>query len=132
LLNINPAKMTRENHKDVKFSFDEVEVADASSSIYYTQHSNKILISIYGPKECRIRDKTKNDEAIVEVYTKFNYEVNKESKINIKFSEVKKLNGMIQNFCESLIFLDSFPRCQINVCINILSFNNEDLVSLFT
>ena len=128
LLNINSVKINRENIKDVKFSFDEVEVADASSSIYYTQHSNKILISIYGPKECKIRDKTKSDEAIVEVYTKFNYEINKESILIIKFIEVKKLNGMIQNFCESLIFLESFPRCQINVCINIISFDNEDLV----
>jgi hypothetical protein len=35
---------------------------------------------------------------------------------------------MIQNFCESLIFLESFPRCQINICINILTFENEKLV----
>ncbi len=66
--------------KEDKFSFEEVEVNDSSSSIYYTQHSNKMLISVYGPRECRIRDKTKSDEAIVEVYTKFNLEINRESK----------------------------------------------------
>ena len=43
-----------------------------------------MLISIYGPRECRIRDKTKSDEAILEVYTKFNYEINRES--NLKFT----------------------------------------------
>jgi hypothetical protein len=73
-------KVIREKKKDDKFSFDEVEVNDASSSIYFTQHSSKMLISVYGPRECRIRDKTKSDEAILEVYTKFNHEINKESK----------------------------------------------------
>lgn len=80
LLSFTPDTSVRERKKDDKFSFEEVEVNDASSSIYYTQYSNKMLISIYGPKECRIRDKTKSDEAIVEVYTKFNYETNRESK----------------------------------------------------
>jgi len=70
----------REKKKDDKFFFEEVEVNDASSSIYFTQHSCKMLISVYGPRECRIRDKTKSDEAILEVYTKFNHEINKESK----------------------------------------------------
>ncbi len=79
LLAFNGDSVTREKKKDDKFAFEEVEVNDASSSIYYTQHSNKMLISVYGPRECRIRDKTKSDEAILEVYTKFNQEINKES-----------------------------------------------------
>lgn len=73
--------------KNNKFKIEEVKVNDSSSSIYFTQHGNKVLINIYGPRETKFRDKAKNDEAIVEVYTKFNYEISKESKIldNIKY-----------------------------------------------
>src|SRR5690242_5477157 len=92
-----------------KFSYEEVEENDSSASIYYSQYNNKVLISIYGPRETRFRDKIKNEEANVEVYVKFNYEINKE--------KLRKINGIIQNFCESLIFLDAYPRCQINVCL---------------
>ena len=70
--------------KENKFNFEEVEVNDASSSIYYSQHKNKVLISVYGTRETRYREKAKTEEAIVEIYTKFNYEINKESN-NVKF-----------------------------------------------
>jgi hypothetical protein len=63
-----------------KFELEEVEVNDASSSIYYTQYGTKILACIYGPRETRFRDKAKSDEAIVEVYSKYFYEINKESR----------------------------------------------------
>ena len=32
---------------------------------------------------------------------------------------------MIQNFCESVIFTSEYPKCQINILINILSVSNE-------
>lgn len=63
-----------------KFTYEEIEVNDSSSSLYFTQNGNKILICVYGPRESRMRDKLKAEEAIVEVYTKFNTEINKESK----------------------------------------------------
>lgn len=75
--------LTKEENKikkENKFSFEEVEVNDSSSGIYYTQHQNKLLCTVYGPREGKFRDKVKGDESIVEVYTKFNFEINKESK----------------------------------------------------
>ena len=42
--------------------------------------------------------------------------------------ELRKLNSFIENFCEGIILLDSYPRCQINICINIISFIDEKLV----
>ena len=65
--------------KSNEFQFEEKDINDASSSINYNQHQSNLMINIYGPKECKFRDKIKNDEAIIEVYTKFNHEVNKES-----------------------------------------------------
>jgi len=32
---------------------------------------------------------------------------------------------LIQNFCESVIFTTEYPKCQINIAINILSIINE-------
>ncbi len=66
-------------YKENKFTYEELDTNDSSASIYYTQHSNKLLVSVYGPRECKYRDKAKNEEAIIEVYSKFNYEINKES-----------------------------------------------------
>jgi hypothetical protein len=63
--------------KQNKFSYEEVLVDDASSSIYFSQHQNKILVLIYGPREVKYRDKLKIDEAIVEVYSKYPYERSK-------------------------------------------------------
>jgi ribonuclease PH len=126
-------------YKENKFSYEEVENNDASASLYYTQNSNKLLINVYGPRECKYREKSKTEEAIVEVYSKFNYEINKESKKRIFFIEIllklflaqKRINGTIQNFCESLIFLDSYPRCQINICLNVLLIMDEAHVKNF-
>jgi ribonuclease PH len=125
--------------KENKFSFEEVVVNDSSASICYTQHKNKLLCSVYGPRETRFRDKAKGDESIVEIYTKFNFEINKESKkyffddkiYIFIILEQKRLNGIIQNFCESIIFLDAYPRCQINICLNVVTINNEHMVNIY-
>jgi hypothetical protein len=45
--------------------------------------------------------------------------------------EVKGYNSMIQNFCSSLIFLEQYPRCQVNIVVHVLSFVNETMVLLF-
>lgn len=73
-------KANKVAERDNKFSYEEVNVNDASSSIYFTQYRNKVLINVYGPRETRFREKIKGDEGIVEVYSKFNYEASKESK----------------------------------------------------
>ena len=70
-----------ENNDESKFQYEPVEIEDSSASIYYTQNNSKILISVYGPREVKYRDKLKNEQAIVEVYTKLNYEISRESKL---------------------------------------------------
>jgi len=44
--------------------------------------------------------------------------------IKIKIG-TKNFNSLIQNFCESVIFTTEYPKCQINIAINILSVDNE-------
>lgn len=64
----------------LNFNYQEILVNDASSSISFSQYDNKMMLTIIGPKECRHKDKAKNDTCIVDVYTKHNNEVSKESK----------------------------------------------------
>lgn len=73
--------MEKENlsEKYSKFDYEEINVEDCSSSLYFTQNHNKILILVYGPRETRFREKAKIDECIIEVYSKFNSETSKES-----------------------------------------------------
>jgi ribonuclease PH len=131
IYNLLPSLYEKKKMDGNKFDYEEVKVDDASSSIYFSQHNCKLLLSIYGPRECRFRDKAKNDESIIEIYTKFNLDFSKESKQLFLFLETKRFSDKIQNFCESLILIDQYPRCQINICINIITFENESKVLIY-
>ncbi len=49
-------------------------------------------------------------------------------KVDFYKLESKSLNHLIQNFCESLIMLDAYPRCQVNIHLNILNTKDEAMV----
>jgi hypothetical protein len=66
--------------KDINFKYEETIVNDANASIKYYQYNCKLMIEVFGPKECKYRDKLKTDSSIVETYIKFNNEYNRESK----------------------------------------------------
>lgn len=69
------------SEKDLtKFSFEDLEIHESSSALKFNSSENSVLVNITGPKECRYREKTKNECCIVEVYTKHNIETKKESK----------------------------------------------------
>jgi ribonuclease PH len=112
-----------------EFLFQETVVNDSSASIRYSQFGCKMLIEIFGPREVKYREKMKTDSAIVETYIKLNHEFNKESKFNLNL-ELKNYNSLIQNFCTSLIFLEAYPRCQINFVIHVLTYSNETMVNV--
>jgi hypothetical protein len=62
------------------FSYEEYDFKDSSAGIKYEQYENILLININGPKECKFRDKAKNETCIIEIYTKNCKETKKESK----------------------------------------------------
>jgi hypothetical protein len=66
--------------KNSNFKYEETIVNDSNASIKYNQYNCKLMIEIFGPKECKFRDKLKIDSAIVETYIKFNNEYSRESK----------------------------------------------------
>ena len=85
LFDYNPSNKTEKNSakKNQKlFSYEELNLKDSSSAIKYEQFNNNLLININGPKECKFRDKAKNETCIVEIYTKNCIETKKESKKN--------------------------------------------------
>lgn len=75
----NPNENSNKNKKQKPFNFEELNYKDSSSAIKYEQFGNNMMININGPKECKFRDKAKNDICIIEVYTKNCVETKKES-----------------------------------------------------
>ena len=103
------------------FKIEEIDIIDASSSIYFTQGECKFLIAIFGPRETKYRDKIKNEEANIEIYTKFSIETNKEYTTYI--------NSKIKKFVKNIILTKSYPKCQININVSILKlFNNYNIL----
>lgn len=103
------------------FSYNEVFIKDASSSIYFTQGCTSLLVAIYGPKETKFISKQKPTKANLEIYTKSYQEVPKEITLS--------LNSSIKSFVKSIILLSSYPKCQINICVNILTSNKNDFIT---
>ena len=77
---LNQNEKSLKNKKQKLFSYEEYNFKDSSAGIKYEQFGNNLLININGPKECKFRDKAKNESCIVEIYTKNCIETNKESK----------------------------------------------------
>lgn len=71
--------IVREEVISDKFSYEDIEASDANASINFSQYENKLVICVYGPREGKYRDKMKNDRAVLDIYSKFNTEINKES-----------------------------------------------------
>jgi ribonuclease PH len=110
-----------ENETSSKFKIDEIKISNASSSIYFTQGECKFLIAIFGPRETKFREKIKNEEANIEIYTKFSIETNKEYTTYI--------NSKIKKFVKKIILTKSYPKCQININISILKlYNNSNIL----
>ena len=114
---IKPTTTSNLNTSSTNFIFDEITVNDATSSINFQQMNNEMIICIYGPKEAKYRSKIKNEECFVESNIKFAFDFAKETQ--------KYFNSLIKNFCESVIFLDNYPRSQINIVINVLKMETE-------
>ena len=119
---LNKENKNIENETPNNIKCSEIEVKGTSSSIYFNQGETNLFISIYGPKETKFKDKIKNEESNIEIYIKFDKEINKNYTIEI--------NNKIKKFAENIILTQSYPKCQINITINILSSNNNDFILL--
>ena len=100
------------------FKIKETTTGEESVSIFFSQGNQTIYISIFGPREMKIREKANGQYAKIELYVKYSMEISQ----NLQES----INKKIKKFTKDMILRTSYPKCQITININI--FNISSLV----
>ena len=93
------------------FKLKETTSGEESVSIFYTQGNQTIYISLFGPREMKIREKANGQYAKIELYVKYSLEISQ----NLQES----INKKIKKFTKDMILRTSYPKCQITININI-------------
>ena len=100
------------------FKIKETTSGEESVSIFFTQGNQTIYISIFGPREMKIREKANGQYEKIELYVKYSMDIAQ----NLQES----INKKIKKFTKDMILRTSYPKCQITININI--FNISSLV----
>ena len=100
-----------------KFNIKETTSGEESVSIFFTQGNQTIYISIFGPKEMRIREKANGQYDKLELYLKFSTEISP--------NLLEKINKKIKKFAKDMILRASYPKCQITININIFNTSTD-------
>ena len=100
------------------FKIKETTSGEESVSIFFTQGNQTIYISIFGPREMKIREKANGQYAKIELYVKYSMDIAQ----NLQES----INKKIKKFTKDMILRTSYPKCQITLNINI--FNISSLI----
>ena len=95
------------------FTLKETTSGEESVSVFYTQGNQTMYISIFGPKEMRIREKANGEYAKIELFTKFSLELPQNMQ--------ESINKKIKKFAKDMILRTSYPRCQITINMNIFN-----------
>ena len=111
---INLSKITNTDN----FKIKETTSGEESVSIFYSQGNQTIYISIFGPREMKIREKANGQYAKIELFIKYSLEIPQ----NLQES----INKKIKKFAKDVILRTSYPKCQITININI--FNISSLI----
>ena len=111
---LNLSKITNTDN----FKIKETTSGEESVSIFYSQGNQTVYISIFGPREMKIREKANGQYAKIELFIKYSLEIPQ----NLQESFNKK----IKKFAKDVILRTSYPKCQITININI--FNISSLI----
>ena len=111
---LNLSKITNTDN----FKIKETTSGEESVSIFYSQGNQTIYISIFGPREMKIREKANGQYAKIELFIKYSLEIPQ----NLQES----INKKIKKFAKDVILRTSYPKCQITLNINI--FNISSLI----
>ena len=111
---LNLSKITNTDN----FKIKETTSGEESVSIFYSQGNQTIYISIFGPREMKIREKANGQYAKIELFIKYSLEIPQ----NLQES----INKKIKKFAKDVILRTSYPKCQITININI--FNISSLI----
>ena len=113
---------TFEDETPDNFILKETTFGEESASVLYKQGNQSMYISIFGPREMRIREKAKGEYAKIELFTKFSLELPQ----NLQES----INKKIKKFAKDIILRTSYPRCQITINMNI--FNTSCIIDKYS
>ena len=111
---LNLSKITSTDN----FKIKETTSGEESVSIFYSQGNQTVYISIFGPREMKIREKANGQYAKIELFIKYSLEIPQ----NLQES----INKKIKKFAKDVILRTSYPKCQITININI--FNISSLI----
>ena len=111
---LNLSKITNTDN----FKIKETTSGEESVSIFYSQGNQIVYISIFGPREMKIREKANGQYAKIELFIKYSLEIPQ----NLQES----INKKIKKFAKDVISRTSYPKCQITININI--FNISSLI----
>ena len=111
---LNLSKITNTDN----FKIKETTSGEESVSIFYSQGNQIVYISIFGPREMKIREKANGQYAKIELFIKYSLEISQ----NLQES----INKKIKKFAKDVILRTSYPKCQITININI--FNISSLI----
>ena len=104
------------------FLLKEKTIGEESVSVFYKQGNQSLYISIFGPKEMKIREKAKGEYAKIELFTKFSLELPQDLQ--------ETINKKIKKFAKDMILRTSYPRCQITINMNI--FNTSCIIDNYS
>ena len=113
---------TIEEETPDNFIVKETTLGEESASVLYKQGNQSMYISIFGPREMRIREKANVEYAKIELFTKFSLELPQ----NLQES----INKKVKKFAKDIILRTSYPRCQITINMNI--FNTSCIIDKYS
>ena len=114
-------KINEEETPD-NFTLKETTIGEESVSVLYKQGNQSMYISIFGPKEMRIREKANGEYAKIELFTKFSLELPQ--------SVQESINKKVKKFAKDMILRTSYPKCQITINMNI--FNTSCIIDNYS
>ena len=99
----------------------EVGIAqDADGSAIVEQGYTKVLVTIYGPRECENRAKRTNDKAIISCsYNKATFSSGVRMRKLITDKKSTEVSVMIQNTFEAAVLLEKFPKSEIDIFVQV-------------
>ena len=115
-------KKEKEEETPDNFILKETTLGEESVSVLYKQGNQSMYVSIYGPKEMRIREKANGEYAKIELFTKFTLDLPQDLQ--------ESINKKIKKFAKDVILRTSYPRCQITINMNI--FNTSCVIDNYS
>ncbi len=90
-------------------------------SAYYEQGNTKVICSVYGPREAKMRSKSMHDRCIITCeYSVSAFATSAHKKVSKTERKNKETALMIRSIFESVVITNLFPRSQISIFVQVI------------